>query len=124
MAGVRVAVDKSYIKNAEEVVDFTVHERYAECGDAIGEEFIEICTPFVPWKTGTLASSGHVVNTSKNEIAVAWNETKKGFDVARRQYYHEYAHDGVRTDHWDKATMAYEGDTFARRVEGILNGHR
>ena len=123
MAGVRVTVDKSYKKNAENVVDYTLHERYAECGNAIGEEFIRVCTPFVPLRTGELASSGHVVNTSKDEVAVAWNKSKKGFDIARRQYYNdEYAHSGRRTDHWDQAAMAYEGDTFYKRVENILNG--
>lgn len=122
MAGVRVTVDKSYQKNAQNAVESVCYNQFGKNAYAIGEAFIRICTPFVPWKTGELAGSGHVVNTSKDELAVAWNKSNKGFDIARAQYYNEdYNHDGIRTDHWDKAAMSYEGDTFYKKVEDLLN---
>ena len=121
MAGVRVVVDESFKKNAVDAVDFTVHARYNQRKGEIAEEFIQICTPFIPYKTGRLIDSGHVVNSGKDEVAVAWNASNKGFDYAREQYYHEHNHPIQGTDHWDKAAMAYSGDIFAKRCEDILN---
>ena len=121
MAGVRVTVDKSFNKNAENAVNLIAKERFNEHKHEIAEEFIQICTPFIPLDTGQLIASGHVVNSGKDEVAVAWNRSKRGFDVAREQYYHPHNHTGMRTDHWDQAAMAYEGDTFIARCEQILN---
>ena len=122
MAGVRVIVDKSYQKNAENAVESICYNQFGKHAHEIGETFIRICTPFVPWRSGGLAGSGHVVNTSKEELSVAWSKTVRGYDVARRQYSDEnLSHTAPRTAHWDKTAMSYEGETFRRNVERILN---
>lgn len=122
MAGVRVDVIKSTLKNAEDAIESAVFDRWEECGPEIGEIFIQICTPFVPLKTGRLINSGHVVNSSKSGIYVAWDATRKGFDYARRQYSTPYSHPLQGIDHWDQYAMAQEGDTFIARVERELKG--
>ena len=122
MAGVRVTVDKSYQKNAQNAVESICYNQFGENAYDIGETFIQICTPYVPWRTGELAGSGHVVNTSKDELSVAWNKSKNGFDIAREQYYHPHNHLEGRTDHWDQTAMEYSGELFRQRCEKILNG--
>ena len=122
MAGVRVTIDKSCLEEAKEKVNFFARLKYRRKKEAIGDAFLEIVTPYVPYQTGELINSGHLVNTSKDEIAVAWSKTKKGFDVAREQYYHPHNHLSGRTDHWDKAAMDYDGELFRQRCEDILNG--
>ena len=83
MAGVSVTVSKSTLKNASTDIKALVGERFAECADDIGEIFIEICTPFVPYDSGELINSGHVVSGGKDELQVAWNRSKEGKDIAR-----------------------------------------
>ena len=122
MAGVRVKIDTSFLGEANTKVTALAKQDYYDHREEIGEAFIEVVTPYVPLRTGELINSGHVVNTSKEEIAVAWNKSKKGFDIAREQYYHPHNHLPGRTDHWDKAAMEYDGELFRQRCEDILNG--
>lgn len=120
MAGVRVDVIQSSLKNSEEVLESQILDRWDEYSDEIGEIFIEICTPFIPLKTGRLINSGHVVRSGKEGIYVNWNATNKGFDYARKQYTYPYNHPLQGTDHWDQEAMAMEGDTFVSMVERLM----
>lgn len=122
MAGVRVDVIQSSLKYAEDALESAAFNKWEKHAHEIGEIFIEVCTPFVPLKTGRLIDSGHVVNSSKEGIHVAWNASRKGFDYARRQYYNsEYEHPLQGTDHWDQEAMAVDGDVFVARCEEELN---
>lgn len=121
MAGVSVKVDNAFFGKAKTAVDSVTRAKFRENKEEIGDAFLEIVTPYVPLRTGELINSGHVVNTSGDNVAVAWNKSKKGFDIAREQYYHPHNHPIQGTDHWDKAAMAYEGDVFRQRCENILN---
>lgn len=114
--------DKEFVEEAEQIIGQLARDRYNERRLEIGEEFVQICTPFVPWDTGTLASSGHAYISGQDDLRVIWSRSKKGKDIASMQYYNRnYQHTGDRTDHWDKAAMEYESDTFATRVQEILN---
>lgn len=121
MAGVRVDVIQSSIKNSEEVLESEILNKWDQYSDEIGEIFIEICTPFVPYKTGRLINSGHVVSSSKEGIFVNWNAVDRGYDYARRQYSTPYYHPIQGTDHWDQEAMALEGDTFVSMIERLMN---
>ena len=121
MAGVRVDVIKSSLKNSEEVLGSAALDKWQTHGDQIGEIFIEICTPLVPKRSGDLINTGKVIASSKEGIYVGWQGTRRNFDYARAQYYNtEYNHPIQGTDHWDQAAMAQEGDVFVARCEREL----
>lgn len=48
----------------------------------IGEAFIEVVTPFVPKKSGTLAEQGHATDDGR----VFWSATNKGYNYAATVY--------------------------------------
>lgn len=126
---VKVYVNKFQIREAMDIVSDIAKQRFCDNRLAIGEEFVQICTKYVPFdeknETEThLAYSGHAYISGKDELKAVWSRTKKGFDVANAQYYGAYNHTPPREGHWDQAAMYYEGETFRKRVEAILNDKR
>lgn len=126
MAGIQISVTNMLeAKNKlAKVADEICHEKYMANGPAIGEEFIEICTPFIPKASGQLINNGRVMSTKKDEVKVGWYRTRGDYDIARMMYYdspHHWEHEEPRTDHWDKVAMATEGELFRKRVGEILN---
>ena len=118
--GVEVSYDYDFIKDATKGVDNLVQRIYKNRRTQIAQAFIDVCTPFVPVKTGALRESAQILDDGK---AVKWsaNNPKSGYDYAERQYYDaSLQHPRGGIDHWDEAAMAYEGDTFMQRVEEIL----
>lgn len=122
---VRIRINSNeFLKEAKQTVDGLTKERFRECGPAIGETFVQICTKFVPWDTGTLAGSGGTTMEG-DSIRVHWSEEKDGHDIAHMMYYdepREWSHDGERTSYWAETAMAKEGETFKVRCQKILNG--
>lgn len=127
---VRVSVPNlnSCVNAITKGTDDAILQEFRAKGLEIGEVFIQMCTKYVPWKTGTLAGSGKSY-VEGDRIRVSWSREEHGFDVAQAQYYGEgYNHNhsdratnnGLRTDHWDKAMLNYEGDVFMDRFEDIL----
>ena len=119
---VRVSVPNlnSRINAITKGTDDAILQEFRAKGLEIGEVFIQMCIKYVPWKTGILAGSGNAY-VEGNRIRVSWNREAHGVDIAQIQYYNEdYKHDDLRTDHWDKAMLDYEGEVFYDRVEDIL----
>ena len=123
---VKVTVNKFQINEALETLDKAAIDKFSQHRLEIGEEFVEICTQYVPYdfenKTPVhLAYQGHAyISESKDELKAVWSRTKNGFDVAYAQYYGSYNHPYPRDGHWDQVAMYYKGDVFRKRVENIL----
>ena len=129
---VRVRINSNqFLREAKKAVGGVSKERYRECGPEIGEEFVQICTPFVPYRDGILAGSGDTTMEG-DSIRVHWAEEKKGYDIAHMMYYDDdgsgepdtkaWGHTPPQTSYWAETAMTYEGDTFRARCESILNG--
>lgn len=127
---VKVTVPKRPIKAAINELGEVAERRYEKRRLKIGEAFVQICTKFVPWKTGEMARSGHAYISSKDEVRAVWSKSKKGVSISEIQYIVPYNHEhnpplptdnGLRTDHWATAAMALEKETFKERCEEILN---
>ena len=117
--GVVVSIPYNEIRDSVRGLDDYVHRIYEGRRYQIAEEFIDLCTPFVPVKTGNLRLGASIVD---NGYAVEWSaiNPKNGFDYAPRQYYEYFYHPIDGSDHWDEEMLLYEGDTFYERVKGIL----
>lgn len=124
MASVRVSVPNinSQIRQATKGVDEIVRERYRERQLSIGELFVQMCTRYVPWRSGELASSGKAYIEGQDRLRVRWSKENNGYDYAKIQYdNHDYTHSNGRTAEWDKTMLTHEGELFYKRVEDILN---
>jgi hypothetical protein len=105
-------------KNADEIT----RQRFIEEGLNIGEEFVQMCTKYVPWKTGALAGSGHAY-LEGDRIRVSWSKKKGQWDIAWLQYNLDYKHeDKNRGPEWDKRMLDINGEVFRKKVQDLLNG--
>lgn len=119
---VRVSVPNlnSAIHQATKTVDEIARQRFIEKGLDIGETFVQMCTKYVPWKTGELAGSGRAY-LEDDRIRVSWSKKREEYDIAWLQYHMDYNHDEPRSPEWDKKMLAMEGEVFRNRVQRILN---
>ena len=121
---VRVVVPNlnSFVHQATKDVDEIARQRFIEKGLDVGELFVQMCTKYVPWKTGALATSGRAY-LEGDRIRVRWSKEKGSYDIAWLQYNIDYKHsDPNRSAEWDKKMLSLEGEVFRKRAERILNG--
>lgn len=81
----------------------------------ISKLFVEMCDPYVPYRTGRLAHSATPSGQGVTYYAPYAEEQYERMDTNFTREYHPLA-----TGHWDKAMLTNQGDEFYAKVKDII----
>jgi hypothetical protein len=117
---IKVKLDRQSLQNAEADVKSVTSSKYTK--KDVAEDYAELIDPYVPYRTGALATYG--INY-KGEIVYSAINSDSLYNYAGIQYTHKFDHPKngphpLATDHWDQVAKPIIWDEFVSDVTDIV----